>query len=287
METYYFLFALAFIYTIFASVQDLRKREVANWLNFSLIGFVLAYRLFYSAYTNNYQFFILGVLGFAVFYALSTAFYYTKVFAGGDAKLLMGFGAILPYQNYWDLLFLSLVFVFVLFFVGTIYSLLFSISLAIKNKSRFKKEFREQLKRKKHFFILSLAGIGIIVIEAFALGAYISSWWFFALLFIFMPFLYIYLEAVNNSCMIKLISAFELTEGDWLEQNVRIGSKVIKKSVHGVSLNEIEMLRKAKKKILVRYGVPFVPAFLIALVIMVFFFAVLKVDFQSFLASLF
>lgn len=287
MEEYYFLFILAFVYTIFASLQDLRKREVANWLNFSFIAFALAYRLIYSAYLENYMFFVLGLLGFALFFGFANAFYYTKVFAGGDAKLLMGFGAILPFQGYWDLLFLSAIFIFTLFLAGTLFSLIYSISLAAGNKARFMKEFKIQTKEKKYFFFISLAGIFIILLESFSLGVYIPSWWFFAAIFILMPLLYIYLEAVNRSCMIKLVNPTELTEGDWLEEDVRVGSRIIKKSVHGLSLEEIKILTKHRKKARIRYGIPFVPSFLVAFLIMVFFFLVLKADFQSFFSLLF
>jgi len=42
-----FLIVIAIVWMIFAVIQDFRKREVANWWNFSLIAFVLAYRLFF------------------------------------------------------------------------------------------------------------------------------------------------------------------------------------------------------------------------------------------------
>jgi len=90
MEEYYFLFVLAFVWMIFAVVQDLKTREVANWLNFSLIGFALAYRAFYSSFTGEWMFLGFGFLGFLMFFILAHVFYYSKVFAGGDAKLLMG-----------------------------------------------------------------------------------------------------------------------------------------------------------------------------------------------------
>ena len=287
MNEYYFLFILALVYTIFASVQDLRKREIANWVNFSLIAFALSYRLFYSIYFENYQFIILGVLGLVIFFILGNLFYYSNVFAGGDAKLLMGFGLILPYQNYQDLLFMSISFIFILFLIGTIYSLFYSFALVIPNKNNFVKEFKEQLHKKSYIFAISLAGIVILILENIYLMIYSSLLWFFAAILVIMPVLYIYLEAVNKSCMIKLVNPQELTEGDWIINDIKVGRYVIKKSVHGLSLSDINILKVAKRKVVIKYGIPFSPSFLFALLIMGFFFLYLKIDFQNFFYSLF
>ena len=86
--------------------------------------------------------------------------------------------------------------------------------------------------------------------------------------------LYSYLMALDK-CMIRLMKASELTEGDWLERDVRLSKGVIKKSVHGLSLEEIKIIRKENKKVLIKEGIPFVPVFLITLILMVFFYLVL------------
>ena len=86
MEQYYFLFGLALAYLIFAVIQDMRTREIANWLNFSLIVFALAYRAFYSSYSGDWMFFAYGVIGVLIFTLLGYAFYYSGIFAGGDAR---------------------------------------------------------------------------------------------------------------------------------------------------------------------------------------------------------
>ena len=74
--------------------------------------------------------------------------------------------------------------------------------------------------------------------------------------------------------MIKLKKADELAEGDWLERDVKVNGRVISKSVHGLSNEEIRLLKKYNKNVLIKQGVPFTPAFLIALIVMVFFFLV-------------
>ena len=117
MQEYIFLFVVALIWIVFAAVQDLKTREVSNWLNFSLLAIVLAYRAFHSVIINDYEFLVLGLLGFVVFYLIGTAFYYSKVFAGGDTKLFWALGVVLPYSNYWDLLRVGGGFILLLFFV--------------------------------------------------------------------------------------------------------------------------------------------------------------------------
>jgi len=95
-----FLISLGLIWIIFAVVQDLKKREIANWLNFSLVIFALGFRLFYSLFGEfGYEFFYQGLIGFGVFFLLGNLLYYGKVFAGGDAKLMISLGAIIPFSK--------------------------------------------------------------------------------------------------------------------------------------------------------------------------------------------
>jgi Flp pilus assembly protein protease CpaA len=277
MQEYYFLFALALIWTLFATIQDIRKREVSNWLNFSLIAFALSYRLFYSINSNDFRFFFLGFLGFLTFYALAHAFYYSRAFAGGDAKLMMGFGVILPYTNYSSLITLPLIFLLLLFSVGSLYSLIYSIFLVSKNKEKFKKSIRKF----KTPLIFSLVSF-IALSAASFLYPLLLILSFLAII----PALFIYTKSLDK-CMIFLVSPNKLTEGDWLEKSVLVGSKTIKKTVHGLSLDEIKFLKKHNKKVLIKSGIPFVPAFFITLIIMVYVYLVLSLDPVSLLSALF
>ena len=82
------------------------------------------------------------------------------------------------------------------------------------------------------------------------------------LIFIF-PFLYVFAKGLENVSMIRSVSSRELREGDWLVNDVVVGGKVVKADWDGLSLESIKLL-KGKKKILIKEGLPFVPAFLIA-----------------------
>ncbi len=273
MNAHAFLFGLAFLWTIFAVVQDLKTREVANWLTFSLIAFAFAYRAFYAVFVRDYQFFLLGLIGFFAFVLVSYGLYYGKVFAGGDAKLLMGYGAILPYSQYGGLFFLSMGFLILLLMIGAVYSLAFSAFVIVpRHGARFRRAFSEWWN--------SYRGVMISSIGLFLFFVVMSFYYFFAVPFVFLaivPLTYAYTKAVEV-CMIKRVGASRLQEGDWLVNDVRIGEMVIKKSVHGLSREEIAILRKTGRAVVIKEGVPFVPTFLFALIVMVYVVVVLGVS---------
>jgi len=276
MQQYYFLFVLALIFTIFAVVVDMKKREVPNWLNFSLIAFALSYRAFYSLSTKDANFFITGLIGFASFFILAHVFYYSKIFAGGDAKLLMGFGIILPYSTLSELFFSGILFIFLLFLLGALYGLFYSIYIVIKNKNKFKKEFKKKLSKNKSLIILFVL---LALLSLFPLN--FSLWPPIPIFLVIIPFLYIYIKSLDI-CMIKLLPPEALQEGDWLEKDIKLKNKIIKKSVHGLSLQKIALLKKYKKKALIKEGIPFTPAFLLSLLTMGFFFLISKLSFEAF-----
>lgn len=269
MGEYVFLFFLALVWASFAVVQDLRSREISNWLNFSLIAFALAYRGFYSIAFSEWMFFAYGILGVALFVFLGYVFYYGKIFAGGDAKLLMGIGAILPFEVLIDYLYVGGGFIFALFFFGSLYSLVFSAFIVLRNRKDFSKNFKERVSKGKYFVLaFVLLGAGII-----ALSYSIDEMALFSIMGIFVaifPFLYFYVRSVEEACMIRYVAPEKLTEGDWIEKDIRVGKKIIRKSVHGLSASEIKLLRKHKKKVLIKDGIPFAPAFLFALAAFVY-----------------
>lgn len=269
MGEYIFLFVVALVWMIFASVQDLKVREVANWLNFSLVGVALAYRAFYSIEYNDYSFFLFGLLGVCVFFLISQAFYYGRIFGGGDAKLLVGVGAVLPFNSFGEFILQGGLFLFVLFLVGAIYSLIYSLFLAFKNRKKFIGSF---LKIGKDFNWKLYGLLFLFVFGIVSYGYKISYGILFVVVLFMLSILYIYLRAIDKSCMLIHVDARNLREGDWIGEKIKIHGKEIGSSVHGLNMNEIKLLIKRGKKVLIKQGIPFVPVFLISYIIMLFFF---------------
>lgn len=263
-----FLYTLALIWIIFATIQDLKKREVANWLNFSLIIFALGFRLFFSLFSEvGFRFLYEGLIGLGIFFILGNLLYYGKLFAGGDAKLFIALGAVLPFST--DLLvniqnFITFLLVF--FIVSAVYSFVFSLSIGLKNFKRFRKEFGF-LFRKNRKLIYAPMFLGLL----FMVLGFVNIFLFILGIFIFiLPYFYIYAKAVDEAFMIKKTQVSNLREGDWLYRDVRVGGKTIKTNWDGLKKKEIRLIRKEKKFVLIRQGIPFTPVFLFGFLIFIY-----------------
>ena len=260
---------LGLIWIVVAVFQDLRKREIANWLNFSLVIFALGFRFFYCLFeANSFNLFYQGLIGFGIFWGLGNLLYYGKMFAGGDAKLMMSLGAILPfYENFFNNLEVFLLFFVLFLFAGAIYGL-FSMGYYIfSNRKLFRKKFYEKFYDKKYFnFLILVLGILLMV-----WGFYEVVLFYFGIFVFVIPLLYISAKVVDDNFMLKKVKPSKLAEGDWLYKDVKVGKKVVKANWNGLSKKEIVLLKKNKKPVLIKYGVPFAPAFLVSYLILVYF----------------
>ncbi|MBU2616799.1 MAG: prepilin peptidase [Nanoarchaeota archaeon] len=261
-----FLFVLALVWIVFAVVQDLKTREVANWLNFSLIIFALAFRFFWSLFDGSFAFFYQGLMGLGIFFVLGNALYYGRFFAGGDAKLMISLGAILPLSNY--LLFnvqIFAIFLGIFLIAGAVYSLSMSAYLSIRNFKSFRKEFCRQFRKNKKLVFVSLFVGTIFFIFGFRESSLFSLGIFLAVF----SQIYIYTKAVDEACMRKSVDVSNLTEGDWLYKDVKVGKKIIFAKWEGLSMDDIKEIRKKHKSVIIRQGIPFTPVFLISLLVLI------------------
>jgi len=90
-------------------------------------------------------------------------------------------------------------------------------------------------------------------------------------------YLWVAVKSVENSCMLKYVKPMQLTEGDWIAKDIKIGGKYItgpkdlgieKKNIRKL----VEFYKKGKiKKVLIKEGIPFVPSFLAGWLMTVFF----------------
>ncbi|MGB9707914.1 MAG: prepilin peptidase [Candidatus Pacearchaeota archaeon] len=263
------LFIISFLALIFATITDIKRTEVPNWLSFSLLAAAFAIRTIAALLSLQFFYLYYAIIAFMLFFILSNVFLYGKFFGGGDAKLLIAlavaFATTPPFVTqasfFTEEPFL-LGFFINTFVIGSVYSLFFIAFFAIKNYASFRIEFKKIYRKTKTIRTVLLA-IAVIALMA----SFLSTWFLFiftiALVF---PYIYIIAKATENSSMVRKVSPKVLTEGDWLVEKVHVKNRLIKPSIHGLSIKEIRLLQKARKNVTIKYGIPFVPVFLISFI---------------------
>ncbi|MBT4258004.1 hypothetical protein HOD88_02385 [archaeon] len=259
-----FLVGLAFLFLVFASIQDFKTTEISNWLVFSLAIFAIAFRFFYGLFFDvNFALFYQGLIGLGIFFILGNLMYYAHFFAGGDAKLMIALGAILPFSRDFIINVKFFIFFFLLFLcVGAIYGFFASIILATRYSKEFKKGFPKVFSKSKLLIVLgNLCGIVIMI-----LGLIDSYLFILGVLIFILPYLYVYSKTIDEHCMIRKVKTKNLIEGDWLVKNLCVGKKIIKSSWDGLTKADIALIKKHHKFIEIRNGIAFAPVFLISFV---------------------
>jgi Flp pilus assembly protein protease CpaA len=262
MDNFLFWFFLAGV--IIATLQDIKRREVDNWLNLFLLLGSLSYIFFKAVFENDIS--IIALTGFVMItmFIMMNLFYYGRIFGGGDAVLLFSMTAFFVGATFIESSKNIIFFIILLMVSGSAYGLVFSITIYFKNFKKTNKEIIKQFNIiKKNGILYAPIFLGIVMI-------FLSYFSFVFIIFSFIiltfPLLYIFARGVEKCSMIKEIPGKELREGDWLVSTQKIGNRIIKPNWEGLSDKEIKFLQH-KKKIKIKDGMPFVPAFLIAIII--------------------
>ena len=126
-----FLFWLFLFGLIVASLQDLKRREVDNWLNLFLLTTSFVYIFYFGFFMMNNGIFFLAIFSFLTLFVFMNAFYYGRVFAGGDAKLLFAMSAFFVVVSFGMMLANIFLFLVLLMLSGSVYGLIYSFVLFI------------------------------------------------------------------------------------------------------------------------------------------------------------
>jgi Flp pilus assembly protein protease CpaA len=252
-----FLFWLFFIGILVASFQDLKRREIDNWLNLFLVFGGLSFIIFKSILENTPDMIIQTGFFLLIMFIFSNLFYYGRVFAGGDAKLLFAMTFFFLSENFYGTFTNIFTFIFLLMISGSIYGIGYSIFLYSKDFNEINNELRSQF-RNPFFTYFLMVGVAL-----FMMG--FVKWVFFpfSIMFLFLPLIYVFSKGLEKVSMIKTVSGKELREGDWLVENVYVGKKLIRADWDGLSAEEVGLMSKLKR-VKIKDGLPFAPAFLIA-----------------------
>ncbi len=275
------LISIGLIALIIGSFTDLKTREVPDWLNYGLIISGFAIRLIYSLIMGDFTALNYGIAGFLAFVVLAYAMFYAGQWGGGDSKMIMGLGVLIG-LNYNSILTSFLLGFFInILLVGAVYGLLWSLVLMLLNFRKFLAEFKRLISNKRLKQIKKVMVISAIVFILLILLIPNLLIKFFITVLVLICFitlyLWIFIQAIEKSCMIKSVNIEKLTEGDWIVKNIKIeGKRITGPKDLGISKKQIQQLLRYKKqgkisKVLIKEGIPFIPSFLIAFIITLIF----------------
>lgn len=263
---------LVFILTLtalsIATVTDIKTREVPDTLNYGLISIGFVSNLLASIVYYKPEYILNSIVGFFFFLILGLIMYYSGQWGGGDAKMVMALGSLigLNIANFKNEFLIK--FLINMVFIGALYGIVISIVLVIKNRKKFKMKNKNKL-----VSYLIITSALILAIIFFIKEVYMKI---MLSVLVVSPLILLYIwkfvKAVEEICMIKYVSPLKLTEGDWIVKDIIIDGKVVyKRNNKGIEKKDIEKLirlykQKKLHKVMIKEGIPFIPSFLLSFI---------------------
>jgi prepilin signal peptidase PulO-like enzyme (type II secretory pathway) len=256
------LLGIAFVCLLIASIEDWKTREVPDYLSYFFIAAALFIRLLWAVYEWDLNILIWVPLSFGIFTTFSYLMYKGGQWGGGDVKLMMGLSIALSSFQTYTLFPYFLNFFMNVLIAGSIYGIVMMVYTGIKNRKKLVKK---------------IGAVDKILIPSIAIGVIAVAYYFrFNIALAFMGILLVvslglfrYLKLIENCCMQNYVPVKNLTEGDWLINDVRKSGIVVKSKTIGLEEDDLKKLRKLHSagkldKVLIKTGIPFVPAFFLA-----------------------
>lgn len=256
---------------LIATYRDIKIREVPDTVSYGLIIIGLLGGLCIAIIEKDVIIFVQHLAGFGIGAIIGTIMYYTRQWGGGDAKLMMGVGAII---GFWLHDYMLIVFFFLLIICGAIYGLLVTTWLAlITHRKKFLPAFARIIRKPKVHttrIMLVISGAILLIISFFVSFELKIIIGFLLLAMYLFTYAWIFSKAAEESIFIKEYKVAKLTEGDWLAEDVKFGKKIlVSKETPGITKEQIALIKKKGiKAVMVKEGIPFVPAFLFAYILL-------------------
>ncbi len=264
-----------------ASIHDFRTREVPDFLSYSFLALALGLGAVAAASQLSWWPLLESLAGFAVAFCIGWAMFYLGQWGGGDSKLLMGLGAVVgiplsglfPFVRFSPVPFFA-AFMLNMIVVGSLYAMVASAILAVKNWPQVRVKLRELSSKYRLLrIVFSVACLAAATLLVAMLTA--PERIMLALLLVVcaaFPYLWVLVKSVEEGAMKKWVSPAKVTEGDWIAEPIVVGKKTIAGPKDpGISREQIAVLMAAfkkgrVKKVLIKEGIPFVPNFLFSFI---------------------
>ena len=279
------LFLIALAGSAIGGWIDLKTTEIPDIVPASMAGLGLLAHIIHSYLSGSWTSVYYSVAVGLIFLVFGYILYYTGQWGEADVLLLAAVGVVLPQPlSFFSTGLLApfpAVFILNTFIIGGIYSLVYSLILALKNPGVFP-AFVNALKAgpsKKEAAVLGISALAYIFairLVAYFLPAssdlFLLSMSLKAILYnllVFIPSLafifvfYKFAHAVDTVAFRRKVKVEDLREGDVLAEDAA-GLK--SKLYIGLEAKQIEAIRKEKKEVWIKEGVRYGPTFFLAII---------------------
>ena len=288
----YLILSLVIVLFIIATLEDIKKREVYDYINFFFTFAVLVIASLHSYISSSIEPLQYVGFGLLIGFALGSLLYFMGMWGGGDAKFLIGFSAatyyLLSFSTsssqiglYYDMImqrFSELL--FYIFDLSLIYILYLDIIFLVILGIHVIKEIRTTKRQhKKNVFNLLL----ILFFLYIGLALDVSKFFLFILGFISFALIFFSHDDIFSSIFFRIKKPIsELTVGDRLDQDIKHKGKnlVLKKEARdGLNEHQVHMIKEkfhGNNLITLRKILPYAP--LITLNFVIYLFKIISLD---------
>ena len=255
---------------IIASWRDLQVREVPDLVSLGLVVTGVLGAIAIAIIERNPGILYASATGAAIGFGAGWLLYRARQWGGGDVKLLAGVGAII---GLWTPDYRLLAYIILLALAGAVWGLAYSAWLVWRHRVVFRRAFTARIREPTiHRARTILVGCGIVGL----LALFVTPLWaqvgiLFALVGAYLLF-YTWLvsRTLESKVLTRALAVARLMEGDWIVEDVRKGRQLIAPARKtGATVDDLAALRRARvKTVAVREGIPFVPAFLLAVILL-------------------
>jgi Flp pilus assembly protein protease CpaA len=254
-----FAIAIAFIGLAAASAWDLKTTEVPDEIPALMISSGIFIWFMNAMLSNDFSPLIYSLAIGTVLLSVGLILYKQGKWGGADAWILGAVAYLIPLYN--GQIFM-LPFIFNLLFAGSAYMAVYAIVLGFRNKNvagLFLKDLKEHIRFVTGIplaFLLLVIALGYF---SYSLTGYVNAAPLVSILVLItgLTLFWRYAKIIENNVFKKRIPVSQLRSGDVLDDMIW----------RGLTLAEVAELKKQKKYVIVKEGVRFIPAFLIALII--------------------
>ncbi|MCD6576180.1 MAG: prepilin peptidase [Nanoarchaeota archaeon] len=246
-----------------ASINDIKTREVPDFLSYFFIAIAIAIRIIWYIFSKDVSVLLWVPISFAALAGFAYMMYKTGQWGGGDVKIMAGIGILMCSFPGERIPFFAN-FLLNTLFVGAFYGIAGIAILALKSHKKLKFNIYQKLSL--------IVSMGLIIAMFYTLPPAVA---FLGAIVVISLTSLLFIKKIENKLMERYVPIDKLTEGDWLVNDIKLNGKVyVKKRNIGLTISDIKKLKKAKskiKKVKIKIGIPFVPSFLISLIITILF----------------